>query len=196
MTSAQFRATALDLLKNYWRIKAANALYRSARRVTADRLDYSNVPAVGFSANQFVNESIVDASMALNTFVLQRLPRDLLLALIAEFESRLVARLRSLGQPEDGTLGALQTRIQARTAIPPLLIDDLNELRERRNVMIHHGDIAGAKYVTASASVLPRAAQFIRVASIGDNVSPTEGYLAYAADVLVRYSDVIGWRTS
>lgn len=192
MTPARFRSTTLDLLKNYWRIKAANALYRSTRRVTADRLEYSNVPAVGFASNQFVSESVVDASLALNTFVLQRLPRDLLLALIAEFESRLVARLRSLGQPEDGTLGALQTKIQAKTTVPPTLIEDLNELRERRNAMIHHADIAGAKYVAASTSVLPRAAHFIKVTSVGDNVSPTEGYLAYAADVLVRYSDAIG----
>jgi hypothetical protein len=192
MTHAQFQTAALDVLKNYWRIKAANALYRSTPHVAAGLLEYANVPAVGVVANLLTRESAVDAMTALQDFVLRRLPRDLLFALIAEFESRVSARLVSFGESGEGMLGELQRDIQAKVAISADLIADFNEVRVRRNELIHHGDIAGPKYVAASAAVLPRAHPHVKAAILGDNVSPTDSYLAYAADVLVRYSNAIG----
>ena len=192
MSPSQFQAAALEVLKNYWRIKAANAVYRSSPDVATGRLEYSNVPVVGVTANQFASESVADAMSALHGFIVRRLPRDLFLALIAEFESRIVSRLISLGELGDGTLGELQARIQGRIALPKALVDDLNEVRIRRNMMIHHGDIADSKYVAASVAVSSRASPFVQVATAGDNVSPTEGYLAYSADVLVRYSNSVG----
>jgi len=192
MNPTQFQTAALELLKNYWRLKAANAIYRSSQDVVENRLEYSNVPAVGLAANQFNSESVEDAMSALQDFVVHRLPRDLFFALIAEFESRIVARLFSLGETVNGTLGQLQSRIQNRLVVPQSLIEDLNEIRERRNAIIHHGGKADLKYVTASAAVLPRANLFVNVTVAGDDVNPTEGYLAYSTDVLVRYSNSVG----
>jgi hypothetical protein len=192
MNPAQFQSVTLEILKNYWRIKAANALYRSSTVLAADRMEYANVPVVGVVGNNFASEAVSDAIPALHGYIARRLPRDLFLALIAEFESRIVVRLRSLGEPEDGTFGTLQNRIQSRIPVPQTLIDDLNEVRERRNAMIHHGDIATPRYVAASAIVSLRAGHFVIAAVTGDNVSPTERYLTYSADVLVRYSNSIG----
>jgi hypothetical protein len=192
MNAADFQAATLETLKNYWRIKAANALYRDSTGVEIQQLEYANVPAVGLAAQNFASEATTDALAALQTYIARRLPRDLFLALIAGFEARLIGRLRALGESEEGTLGALQTRIQSKILLPQTLVDDLNEIRERRNAMIHHADIAGAKYAAAAAAVMPRAAPYMGRLVAGGNVSPNEGYLMYAADVLVRYSNAMG----
>jgi hypothetical protein len=192
MSAAGFHEATLDLLRNYWRIKAANALYRISPNLAEDRLEYSGVPAVGGLAHHFASETVTDATSALDHFIVQRLPRELLLALIAEFEGRIGARLVSLGEPNDGTLGTLQYKIQSKVLLIPNLVDDLNEIRERRNAMIHHGDVAHAKYVAVCHAVLPRADPFVKTVVVGDNVIPNEAYLTYSADVLIRYSNAIG----
>jgi hypothetical protein len=192
MNHATFRSAALDLLKNYWRIKAAIVLYRSSTAVVAGRLEYSNVPAVGVAANLFPSESVADAHEALDRFIAGRLPRELFLALVSELEGRIAARLLSMGELGDGTLGELQFRIQKKLSLAPHLIDDLNEIRERRNAMIHHANGAHAKYVAASTAVLPRAGSFVKAVVEGDRVIPTEKYLTYADDVMVSYSNAVG----
>lgn len=192
MTPLQFQAEALEILKNYWRIKAAIALYGASTVGTNVNLEYANIPSVGITSNHFGVESVKDAISALHDFIGRRLPRDLFLALIAEFEGRLSLHLVSLGEQGGGTLGALQNKIEARISIPPDLRNDLSEIRERRNAMIHNADLAEARYVVAAAAVLPRANPHVKAVVIGENLSPTETYLAYAADVMVRYSNSIG----
>jgi len=192
MTPAQFHAVALDLLKNYWRIKAANALQLSSPDIATGQLEYSNVPNVGVAINSFAAESVADALSALQTFLADRLPRDLFFALIAEFETRLVTRLLSLGDTGEGTLGQLQTRLEQRLPVPAGLSQDLKEIRERRNAMTHNHDLADHKYVLAAAAVLPRATPYVTAVVTGANVSPGDQYLAYSADALVRYSNHIG----
>jgi hypothetical protein len=192
MTPVEFHLIALEIVKNYWRIKAAIALYGASTVGTNVNLEYANIPSVGIASNSFGVESVKDAISALHDFIDRRLPRDLFLALIAEFEGRLSDRLVSLGEQEGGTLGNLQSRIQDSISLHPDLIDDLNEIRERRNAMIHHADLADAKYVTAATAVMPRATPYVSAAVVGENLSPTETYLAYAADVMVTYSNAIG----
>jgi hypothetical protein len=192
MTPAQFQAAALEIFQNYWRIKAANALYRSSPIAAAARLDYTNVPAVGLATIPAPSESVADAISAMNDFITRRLRRDLLFALIAEFETRLAARLAAMRASGEGTLGELQFEIQRRIPLPRPLRQDMDEVRERRNAMIHHGDSAHPNYGRASAAVQPRARRYVAAAALGDNVAPTETYLAYATDVLVRYSNAIG----
>jgi hypothetical protein len=192
MTPAQFQLIALEIVKNYWRIKAAAAFYRASHSGTNVNLEYANIPSVGIASNHFGMETVRDATLALDDFIDTRLPRDLFFALISEFEGRLSFRLVSLGGQGGGTLGALQTRIQARVSVPPDLRNDLTEIRERRNAMIHHADLAHANYVVAAAAVLPRANPQVKAVVAGENLSPTEMYLAYAADVMVRYSNAIG----
>jgi len=192
MTPAQFHAVALDLLKNYWRIKAANALQLSSPDIATGQLEYSNVPNVGVAINSFAAESVADALSALQTFLADRLPRDLFFALIAEFETRLVTRLLSLGDTGEGTLGQLQTRLEQSLPVPDGLSQDLKEIRERRNAMTHNHDLADHKYVLAAAAVLPRATPYVTAVVTGANVSPGDQYLAYSADALVRYSNHIG----
>jgi hypothetical protein len=177
---------------NYWRIKAAIALYAATSPGPSINLQYTNIPSVGLASNHFGEESVKDAISALHDFIGNRLPRDLLLALIAEFEGRISLRLIACGQSGDGTLGNLQTRIQSIVSIHQDLIYDLNEIRERRNAMIHYADLAHAKYVMAATAILPRASSYVQTTTVGANVRPSEQYLAYAADVMVRYSIAIG----
>ena len=192
MTAAQFQTAALEIFQNYWRINAANSLYRLLPIAATTRLDYTNIPAVGVATIPAASELVADAIAATNDFIARRLRRDLLLALIAEFESRLATKLVSLSLSSDGTFGQLQTRLQGKLSLPVALIQDLDEVRERRNSMIHHGDLARGRYVSASAAIQPRAKAYVAAAAVGDNVAPTDAYLAYSIDVLVRYSNAIG----
>ncbi|QJE97864.1 hypothetical protein [Luteolibacter luteus] len=192
MNPAQFQNVALDILRNYWRIKAACALYTRSPEVVDVTLEYTNVPAVGMVTSLLASEPGSDAMSALEDFVHRRLPRDLLLALIAEFESRLVVRLTALSELSSGTFGQLQRRIESRLIISSSLVEDLDEIRCRRNDMIHNNDRAQSNYVTAASMVAPRAYPYVKAAVIGDNVNPDPAYLTYATDVLIRYSDEIG----
>jgi hypothetical protein len=192
MTPAQFQLIALEIVKNYWRIKAAAAFYGTSHSETNVNLEYSNIPSVGIASSHFGTETVRDATVALDDFIDTQLPRDLFFALISEFEGRLSVRLVSLGAQAGGTLGNKQNKIQARIAVPPDLIQDFDEIRERRNAMIHYADLAHPKYVVAAASVLLRANPHVKAVVVGENVSPTETYLAYAADVMIRYSNSIG----
>jgi hypothetical protein len=192
MTPTQFQDVAVDIMRNYWRIKAASALYALSPEILEDPLEYTDVPSVGLARILLTTEPSADAMSALQDFILFRLPRDLLLALIAEFEGRIIFRLASLRLPTTGTLGKLQRRLERTLNLGPALVQDLDELRERRNAMIHHGDIAGTDYAAASALVLPRAAPYVSAAAVGDRITPTDFYLTYAADVLIRYSNAIG----
>jgi hypothetical protein len=191
MNARNFQTAVLDTLKNYWRIKAANALYRASPLAEGGQLVYANVPAVGLAAQNFESESAAHALEALQGYIVQRLPRDLFLALIAQFEARLVAHLRGLSQPGEGPLGALQAKVQARISLPQGLIEDANEIRERRNSIIHNAGAADSKYVVAAALVAPRASPFVVAVAKGSDVSPSEGYITYAGDVLVRYSNAM-----
>lgn len=192
MTPTQFQLIALEIVKNYWRIKAALVFYGANHSETNVNLEYANIPSVGIASDSFGTERLNDAILALDDFIAKRLPRDLFFALISEFEGRLSLRLVSLGVQGGGTLGALQTKIQSTLSVPADLRADLDEIRERRNAMIHDADLANAKYVAAAAAVLPRSNRYVKAAVDGENLSPTETYLAYAADVMVRYSNAIG----
>lgn len=192
MNAAQFQAAAADIFQNYWRIKAANALYRSSEIAAAARLDYTGVPTVGLARMTTATESVADAISAMNDFIANRLRRDLFFGLIAEFETRLAARLVTLGATGGGTLGQLQVEIERRVPVPPPMTQDVVEVRERRNAMIHHGDLAHARYVMAAAAVQARSGRYVAAAALGDNVTPSATYLAYATDVLVCYSNAIG----
>lgn len=191
MTSQEFKTEALNIYENYWRIKAANALVRSSSELGKRQFEYTNVPPAGSFCSDLGSESTDESMSALSCFIAGRLPRDLFFALIAEFETRIISSLLSLGEPDSGTLGTLQNRIQRRISISQSLVEDLNEVRERRNVMIHHKDIANSRYISTVSAVLPRANPFVKVTSVGDNVSPTDHYLGYATDVMIRYSNAI-----
>ena len=58
-------------------------------------------------------------------------------------------------------------------------------------MQMHHGGLADAKYVAASAAVNLRWPAHVPNVCPSANVLPDGPYLTYAADVLIRYSGAL-----
>lgn len=188
MNHTAFKGAAQDLIQNYWRIRAAAALYRGATLEHTGSLHYDNVPMFGAVTGILNEESVEDALSSLRMYIDQWLPRDLFLALIARFEARLIASLTAAGCSTTGTLGVLQQKVQKKFSITHEIKEELDEVRERRNTLVHNDGHADNKYISAATKVNSREQTYVALPRIGDSVVPSPQYLAYAVDVLVRYS--------
>lgn len=188
MTHVDLEAEIRQTVQAYWRVRASLRLQAPGDAIAHQRLGFEGVVEVGSMSGLLSNESVGQAHAALSEYAATRLARDMFTALIAAFERRLVSRIVSGGGDGSGTLGALQRKVEGLVVVPQLLREDLVEVRERRNALIHHDGLADSKHVAAAALVHPRAPTFVPLLSVGTTVVPDGSYLTYAADVLVRYS--------
>ena len=187
MTHSQFLAETRLIVENYWRIKASLRLQKPSG-TSSDRIRFVGITEIGSMSGLLANESTGQAHTALSDYVENRLARDMFNALIAVFERRVISRIVLGGSEGSGTLGNLLKKVQQIVSIPQMLKEDLVEVRERRNALVHHDGFAGSKYVAAAALVSPRAPDFVPPVIEGTSVIPDGRYLTYASDVLVRYS--------
>lgn len=191
MIHADFEASAREVVENYWRIRAALKLMQPIIKNDTQPLRFEGIPQVGCMSGLLRTETISEAHTSLGAYAAHRLSRDMFLALIAAFERRLINWLTTAGQGSSGTLGFLQNTVQKTTSLPSDLIEDLDEVRERRNALMHHDGLADDKYVAASIKVHSRTPSHIPIVVIGTPIVPDGRYLTYAADVLARYSAAI-----
>lgn len=97
------------------------------------------------------------------------------------------AVLRSKGESDSGTLGALQNRMLSFCI--DASSDDvksLDEVRERRNCLIHHSGNANQKYID-TLKVPGFLAAFPSV-YLGDKVEIDGEYLSYVTEKIWNYS--------
>lgn len=191
MSPADFEAGSRDIVENYWRIRAALRLLVPGRAAATSRLQFDGIPQLGTMTGLLQNETVAETHASLAAYATNRLSRDMFVALIALFERRLTTRLLAAGMNASGTLGALQHRVQTLVSMPNDLMEDLDEVRERRNSLMHHDGDAHDKYVDAASKAHSRNPQHVALVSAGTLVIPDGPYLTYAADVLVRYSAAI-----
>jgi hypothetical protein len=186
--------SVLDTLLAYWRIKAAIAIYRgySAHgELGIKAIGYDNVPQHGHATAFLQKETVAQATDAIDRYIEDRLARDLLLALIAHFESFLGYVLAQAGQAPSGTLGNLQASVQGIHTIPQGTIDDFDEVRERRNALIHdHGQI-GQRYRNAATKVFARSSGWVTDPATITVIDVPPGYLSYVGDIVVSYARAI-----
>lgn len=187
MTHTQFLAETRQIVENYWRIRASLRLLNPSG-TGSERICFVGITEIGSMSGLLVNESVGQAYIALSDYAANRLARDMFNALIAVFERRLISRIVLEGADGSGTLGSLQQKVQKIVSIPQTLKEDLAEVRERRNALVHHDGFADSKYADAAAKVSPRAPAFVPPVIEGASVVPDGHYLTYASDVLVRYS--------
>jgi len=194
MTHSQLEASVISTLQMYWRIKAALAIYQeySAHEDLGIRvIDYASVPQIGFATSFLTNETVSEATAAVADYVQNRLSGDLFLAMIAHFEAFLIAIIVRGGGAASGTLGQLQHAVQALHTIPQPIVEDFDEVRERRNVLIHsHGQI-NARYRSAAINVFARSHGFVPDPTTIVSIGIPADYLSYVADVVVRYSKAL-----
>lgn len=191
MTPTDFELGAREIVENYWRIRAALRLLVPGGMAATSKLQFDGVPQLGTMIGLLQNETIAETYASLGMYAATRLSRDMFVALIALFERRLTARLLVAGACGSGTLGALQCAMQRLVSVPSDLIEDLDEVRERRNAQMHHDGKAHDKYIDAALKVYGRSPQHVALVPVGTLVIPDGNYLTYSADVLVRYSAII-----
>lgn len=191
MTLTDFEAGARDVVENYWRIRAALRLLVPGGISATTQLQFDGIPQLGTMSGLLQNETVAETHASLAAYATTRLSRDMFVALIALFERRLTARLLAAGVGASGTLGALQCAVQRLVSVPTDLIEDFDEVRERRNAQMHHDGHAHVKYIDAAFKVHGRSPQHVALVPVGTLVIPDGNYLTYAADALVRYSAAI-----
>jgi hypothetical protein len=106
---------------------------------------------------------------------------------ISHFESFLADLLRYKSLSPEGTLGNLLIRSQQAFSLPTTPeVEAVVEIRERRNMLIHHHGVANQKYLQACASSsLP---SHLNLISIGQVLVVDNEYYVYACDRLLAYS--------
>ncbi|WP_124485244.1 MULTISPECIES: hypothetical protein [unclassified Burkholderia] len=112
---------------------------------------------------------------------------DFFFAVISHFESFLSAALAAKAQSTDGTLGQLMARAKQGYAIPTSPETEMaDEVRERRNMLVHHRGVAQQRYVSvASVTSLP---SHIRSTALGQVLAIDDSYFAYVCDGLITYA--------
>ncbi|WP_437841769.1 hypothetical protein [Sorangium sp. So ce1153] len=192
MTPLDLEREVLDVLRNFWRMRAALIFLRqeAESKVTAlGRLTvrFDNVPNCSVAPDFLHGETLDTTLSGIASFEQSRMRNDVLLAMISRIELYFSDRLAALGRlPSDATLGRLQRLCESMAVVPRKFIESFDEVRERRNVIIHHHGIATARYAQA-ASRIPSLSSLLP----GVSVVTDESYLSYAADVLVQYGRYI-----
>ncbi len=193
MTPADLELRLVEVLRSHWRTRAGLALMRSAPPFApgSTLLEYQGLSGVGVTLNFMQTESVVQALAAVDQYEKERLTSDIFLLLIAEYETYLSNRLQAVGRPGEGTLGQLMNDSAAAFSLSGTELILAGEIRERRNCWIHHCGRATDKYMAAATAAVPNSSGFVVPVARGQDVAPTEAYLPYCVDVLVRYGRLL-----
>lgn len=192
MTPSDLERDALDVLRNFWRMRAALAFLRAeaeprSRELQAIEVRFDNIPPSSLSTAILGGEALQAVLSAIADFEVTRLRNDVLLAMIARLEAYMSDRLRAASSlPNDATFGRLQRACETMVAIPQHRIEALDEVRERRNALIHHHGAATPRYLQA-ASKLPS----LPATQVGTVIITDDSYLSYAVGTLVEYGRCI-----
>lgn len=192
MTPHDLEREVLDVFRNFWRIRAALTFLRQEASagisaLKALEIHFDNVPSCSATSHIFGNETLDTALSGIELFEQDRLRNDVLLAMISRLEMYLSDRLVAAGSlPVDATFGRLQRVCEAMVAVPQAQIDALDEVRERRNAIIHHRGVATTRYLLAAAKV-----PTVTAVSAGSIIITDDAYLSYAVDSLVSYGRCI-----
>lgn len=188
MTHNDFVVEARGIIALNYRILLSTGLLLAKPNDLNQTVEYLNLPNTPSTNGLLNNESLDQALNSIAHFANEKLSDYLLLALIGVFEQRLAAWLNARNLSPVGTLGAIQNRVQTAKMINLQCKHDLDEVRERRNVLVHHQGFANEKYVLAMSNVVARAAPFISAATPGSALRTNPFYLSYAVSVLSNYS--------
>ena len=191
MSTSQFEGAVLETIRSYWRIKAALAVYHKYAKspeMKSNRVYYTEIPQHGIVINFIAEETLEQALNQITDYSSRRLAKDVFLALISHLEELFSNFLVSRGQPPQGTFGHLQKSVQRLHHIPNHIIEELDEIRERRNCIIHHAGAVQPRYTNAALQVFSRSGGWVADPSTVTNLDVSSGYLSYAGDVIIRYA--------
>lgn len=188
MTSAQLVAAMADTLGTFWRIRAGIAFVRNSK----DSLPNVNFSYANTGPSQVVTLSQESSSTAFDEIFRyvdnSHLSKDIFLRLVSHLEAFYSAHLLIKGQPPEGTLGNLQSRCQNAYSVQASSAYEIDEIRERRNSIIHHGGHPTTKYITAAAKVFQTSGGAIIDPATATILGTSDRYLNHCADKIADYS--------
>ncbi len=194
MTVDELRARLCDTLTNYHRVRVAVGYLvhdHGALTKRSFRVRYESLPVPREMPSAFgEGDTLGSALVAIDRYARERLAHDAFLAMIAALESFLNDYLRANGLTLGGTLGRLMDRVKDATSIPMSDpdVEDLVEVRSRRNCFVHHHGTPKESYWEDAAKVAARYPTVIPARG-SVTVLPCDGaYLAHVVDVFVRYA--------
>lgn len=191
MTPQSLKQDVLRKLRTYWRIRAGLAFHlqlATTHNWANPAVSYDSIPAFGHASNFMSNEPLQDTISEIAVYASgDRLATDTMLSMIASLEEFLSAFLRSNGASASGTFGSLQHAAQRIRSITPNLIHRVDELRERRNSIIHQSGAPTNKHSTAAQLVLNQGigAPILVGAT---HLYPESTYLSYSCDTIICYA--------
>lgn len=190
MNKTQLTASMLAALRSYWRIRAGLATYRSANlgALPSEVVHYENIPEVGVATSLLANETLDETFGAIEAYASERLTRDTLMIILASFEEFLSWKLASISQSPEGTFGELQRRVEQHFSIPLHDIERVDEMRECRNCLVHHGGRVTARYLKAAAKVWSSSSGAIHDPATVAMLKVSPLYLAYVCDAAASYA--------
>lgn len=179
----------LENLRSLWRIKFALLAQRTASQSQSMLVNYENLPKNGPSNLFPRSESVLDAMKNLDAFSHAPLATNLLLANMAQYEAFLkhhVVVTKKGGPPGLGTLQKIAESSSERPISDDTKIS-INEIRERRNIVVHRAGIADERYIQSAAAAQPLSNGSVGVVAPGSRVEITPAYFHYATNVLIVY---------
>ena len=188
MTSVQLEELLKEILRSYWRQRIAVRLFKlsTIQHSSVQTIEYIGIPELGFATGFLSQEATQAALDSVEKNLNERLPQDLFIALLAKFESFLAQALVLQGSTVSGPLGVLQTAVQNHYSVPSSVIDRLDEVRERRNILIHHDGRINAKYSAAAQKVIFQ--PWVEDPTSLSIIAISPEYLTYVVDTIVTYA--------
>jgi hypothetical protein len=182
----------IETVRNYWRLKAALAVYRETSDVQpllSRSLTYTGLPSYG-RINSYLNaEKLQESFSQLSSYVSNRLPQDTFLLQLSVLEQFLSNELSIRNLDSSGTLGRLQKTLegshQVNSKLPIVL--QLDEVRARRNCLIHNHGKVNPEYKTAAISAYQYSNGNIDDPNLVQDLRISEKYLIYCGDTLINY---------
>lgn len=180
-----------NTLKMYWRMRVAVAI---VREIDGDEfkglpINLINLPNLNSSTTVVGYESSTASFDELFRHISDgHLSKDIFLRTIDHLETFYSAKLTAKSLSPDGTLGVLQKRCQLAYNVSDTLISEIDEIRERRNSIIHHHGLPTAKHNAAAELVFHRSAGVIGDPSTISLLTISDEYLAHCVDKISIYS--------
>ncbi len=174
----------------YWQIRAASAALLHFSETSTWRnfaLSFENLPHLGCvppPAPQPIHEALVEIKKYVGN---GRAVTEHFMSAISHLEAFVAAALIHKSLSTDGTLGQLLTKAEhAYSLVPTPEIEALREIRERRNMLIHHNGFAQQRYIAVcTPASLP---SNLRSPVLNQTLHIDDEYFAYACDRIVEYS--------
>ncbi len=192
MTLTQLENNLLKTLRTYWRIRAGSTALQSnvdAHPLMGQVLHFESIPKCNSANPLIAPEQIGAMFQEVGDYISSgKLSVTFFLQLISHVEGFLCAQLSLKSLSIDGTLGQLQNRCESAYLIGSANKLRMNEIRERRNSIIHHAGAVTQKYVAAANHVFGDSGGAIPDPGTIVSLEISACYLSYCVDTLIDYA--------